>query len=249
VRARYVVGADGTGSVVARKLNLGLPLGGRRRFALGGHYRGFADLGGCVEMFVGGGAYFAINPLDAARANVMVVVPEALLDRWSGAIDIGLSGKAAELGRGRRSFAGVERIGARVSVGPLAHRVRSPIAPGAVLVGDAAGFLNPFTGQGVFLALTGAEAAAAAVIGALRDRSAETALFARYAAARTRDFQTRSAVCALVTLLIDVTPLARRAALRLGRSPAAGGALIEAIAGIGAPQRAFTPGALARLLL
>ena len=27
-------------------------------------------------MYVGGGAYFAINPLDAERANVMVVVRE-----------------------------------------------------------------------------------------------------------------------------------------------------------------------------
>jgi flavin-dependent dehydrogenase len=249
VRARFVAGADGAGSVVARKLHLGLPLRGRRRFAVGGHYRGFADLDGCIEMYVGDGAYFAINPLGAERANVMVVVPEALLERWSGDVDDGVRGKAAELGRGRRSFGGVERIGARVSVGPLAHRVRSPIAPGAILVGDAAGFLNPFTGQGVFLALTGAEWAAATIAGALHDRAAERALFARYAVARTRDFRMRSAVCSLVTLLIDVTPLARRVALRLQRSPAAGGALLEAVAGIGSPQRAFAPDVLRRLLV
>ena len=93
--------------------------------------------------------------------------------------------KPRSLGRGQRSFAGVERVGERVSIGPLAHRVRSPVAPGAVLVGDAAGFINPFTGQGVFLALTGAEAAAGAMLAALRNRGVEAAAFDRYAAART----------------------------------------------------------------
>lgn len=249
LRARIVAGADGAGSTVARKLGLTLPVGAGRRFAIGGHYRGFGDLGGCIEMYVGTGAYFAINPLDAARANVMVVVPHAALERWSADVDEGVRGKAAELGRGQRSFAGVERVGERVSIGPLAHRVRSPVAPGAVLVGDAAGFMNPFTGQGVFLALTGAEAAAGAMLAALRNRGVEAAAFDRYAAARTRDFRARAAVCALVALLIDVSPLARRAALRLGRRPQARSALMDAVAGIGPPLRALAPAVLGRLLV
>jgi flavin-dependent dehydrogenase len=249
VRARFVVGADGAGSIVARKLGLTLPLGVERRFAVGGHYRGFGDLDGFVEMFVGGGAYFAINPLGPERANVMVVVPHAALERWSADVDTGMRGKAAELGRGRRSFAAAERIGARVSVGPLAHRVRAPVAPGALLVGDAAGFLNPFTGQGVFLALSGAEAASAAILTALRDRSAERSAFGRYAALRRRDFDARRTLCGLVALLIDVSPLARRAASRLQRPSGARTALMDALAGIGAPQRALAPTVLGRLLV
>ncbi len=249
LRARFVAGADGAGSTVARKLGLTRPLGTARRFAIGGHYRGFGDLDGCIEMYVGAGAYFAINPLDAARANVMIVVPHAALERWSADVDEGVRGKAAELGRGQRSFAAAERVGERVSIGPLAHRVRSPIAPGAVLVGDAAGFMNPFTGQGVFLALTGAEAAAGAILAALRDRGAEAPAFDRYAAARSRDFRARAAVCALVALLVDVSPLARRTALRLQRRPQARAALMDAVAGIGPPLRALTPAVLGRLLV
>jgi len=36
------------------------------------------------------------------------------------------------------------RAGTRAAYGPLAHSVRAPITRGAVLIGDAAGFLNPF---------------------------------------------------------------------------------------------------------
>jgi len=249
LRARYVAGADGAGSIVARRLGVTLPLGRTRRFAVGGHYRGFGDLGGVVEMYVGPRAYFAINPLDAVRANVMVVVPQAELGSWSRDVDEGVQGKAADLGGGRRSFAGVQRIGERVSFGPLAHRVRSPIAPGALLVGDAAGFLNPFTGQGVYLALTGADAAGTAILAALRDRRAEHSAFGHYAALRTRDFRARSALCSVVTMVLDVAPLARRTANRLQEYPAARAALVDALAGLSTPQRALAPAVLGRLLI
>jgi 2-polyprenyl-6-methoxyphenol hydroxylase-like FAD-dependent oxidoreductase len=249
LRARYVAGADGAGSIVARKLGLTLPLGRSRRFAVGGHYRGFGDLDGFVEMYVGRDAYFAVNPLDPVRANVMVVVPHAELGRWARDVDDGVQGKAVELAGGRRSFEGVQRIGDRVSFGPLAHRVRSPVAPGALLIGDAAGFLNPFTGQGVYLALSGAEAAGTAILAALHDRHAEGSAFAHYAAGRTRDFNARSALCSLVTMVIDVAPLARRTANRLQRYPAARAALVDALAGISKPQRALAPGVLGRLLI
>lgn len=238
-RAGVVVGADGIGSIVARKLGLAFPPRRGARYAVGGHYAGFDALDAHVEMYVGGGAYFALNPLGVARTNVMVVVPRARLARWSRDVDAGLGGAAALLGRGSRSFAGAERIGARVSVGPLAHDVRRTIVPGALLVGDAAGFLDPFTGQGVFLALTGAERAAEAI---------QTASYDVYAAWRARDVVWRRRLCAAVKLLIDVPPLARRATSRLARFPEAGATLIDALGGAIPPQRAFAPAILGRLL-
>ncbi len=237
-RARVVVGADGSGSVVARKLGLAKPAG-RGRYALGGHYAGFGALDEHVEMYVGAGAYFALNPLGGGRTNVMVVVPKDRLAGWSRDVDGGLSGAAAALGGGVRSFAAATRLGARVSVGPLAHAVRRPVAPGAILVGDAAGFLDPFTGQGVFLALTGAEHAAEAVVSGAYDA---------YARARAADLVWRRRLGATVKLLIDVPPLAHRATDRLARFPAAAATLLEALAGTLPPQRAFRPAVLGKLL-
>ncbi len=249
ITAQTIVGADGSGSLVAKKLGLTMATSGTRRFAVGGHYSGFGDLGGYVEMYVGTGAYFAINPLDAARANVMVVVPDRALAQWSSDVDEGVRGKAADLGRGHRSFAHTARIGARVSVGPLAHRVRAPIAPGAILVGDAAGFLNPFTGQGVFLALSGAARASAAIVRSFECRDQEEAAFAAYADWRTSDFRARKRLSQLVNLMIDVPPLAKRAVSRLRQLPDLGTTLIDSLAGARAPQSAFHPLVLGRLLV
>jgi flavin-dependent dehydrogenase len=238
-RARVVVGADGIGSVVARKLGLACAPRRGARFAIGGHYAGFADLDEQVEMYVGGGAYFALNPLGADRANVMVVVGKERLAHWSADVDGGVGGAAAALGRGVRSFAGATRVGPRVCVGPLEHAVRRAVAPGALLVGDAAGFLDPFTGQGIFLALTGAERAASAIVAGAHDD---------YARWRERDLRRRRRVAAAVALLIDVPPLARRAARRLARVPDAGATLLAALSGTVPPERAFSLAGFGRLL-
>ena len=247
-RAGLIVGADGIGSVVARKLGLTKPLRRGARYAVGGHYAGFASFDQHIEMYAGGGAYFALNPLSEVRANVMVVMQKQRLAAWSRDVDAGVGGAAAALGRGVRSFAGATRLGPRVSMGPLAHDVRRASAPGALLVGDAAGFLDPFTGQGIFLALTGAERAAAAIAAALRDPAHESAAFAAYARWRADDVMWRRRLCTAVALLVDVPPLARRAARGLARFPDAGATLLDALAGAIPPQRALRPAVLGRLL-
>ncbi len=247
-RAAVVVGADGIGSVVARKLGLTKPLRRGARYAVGGHYVGFGAFDQHVEMYAGAGAYFALNPLSEVSANVMVVVPKQRLAAWSRDVDAGVGGAAAALGRGVRSFDHATRLGPRVSMGPLAHDVRRASAPGALLVGDAAGFLDPFTGQGIFLALTGAERAAAAILEALRDPAREAGALGDYARWRANDMTWRRRLCRAVALLVDVPPLARRAATRLARFPDAGATLLDALAGAIPPQRALRPAVLGRLL-
>ena len=249
VRARFTVGADGCGSLVAKRARLTARSWRPAKFAMGGHYAGFGDLGGFVEMYVGAGAYFALNPLAGDLTNVMVVVPRTSLASWSGFVDEGIAGKALALGRGQRSFSGAHRVGPRAAIGPLAHVVRAPISDGVILIGDAAGFLNPFTGQGVFLALTSAEAAARAIVASTESRDRERHAFGAYADARVADFRNRKRLSAAVGWLIDVPPIARRAAANLAGSPALATRMIDALAGMRPPQTALSPSFIGKLVL
>jgi len=156
-------------------------------------------------MFADEGGYFALNPLSRNCANAMVVMPERQLTRAAREVDETLRRRAAELGRGIRSLEGAERIGARIAIGPLSFNVAGCVAPGALLVGDAAGTLDPFMGQGVYLAVTGALDAAVAVSGAIAAPRRERALFASYERARKRELRARRRLALLVGTIARFT--------------------------------------------
>lgn len=245
----FIVGADGVGSIVARKLGVVRAARGRRRFAVGGHYRGFAALGEYVEMYVGDGTYFAINPLGDGVANAMVVVDDRRLGAWSADVDAGIRGRAAQLARGARSFESAERVGPRMSIGPLDFAVRSVARAGVLLAGDASGFVNPFTGQGIALALRGGIDAAATIRRAIASPSSERALFDAYERRRLGELSSRRRIARVVDLLLGIAPLTRRAAHRLHRDPMLGERLMELIGGSAVPDRRASALTLARLIV
>ncbi|MGA3036088.1 MAG: FAD-dependent monooxygenase [Vulcanimicrobiaceae bacterium] len=232
LQGRFVVGADGVGSIVARKLGLTLPLPSRPRFAVGGHFRGIEGTNGCLEMYCDGKTYLAINPLGDGIANVMAVAPKDRLETWSRVME----------------FAAEARSGPRVAVGPLVHDVRRTIAPGAMLVGDAAGFLSPFTGQGVFLALRSAQSASAALIRAFEDARAEDDALAAYDREQRKELRARTRLGKVIDALIAVPFLARRSARKLEASPALAAILLDAVAGSTSAGTALRPAVLRRLL-
>jgi len=70
-------------------------------------------------------------------------------------------------------------------IGPLGFAVDPVWRPGMMLVGDAAGFFDPITGEGMSAAILGARAAAVAVQEALERNDVGGTPFRRYAEARS----------------------------------------------------------------
>jgi menaquinone-9 beta-reductase len=86
-------------------------------------------------------------------------------------------------------FTGAERITPVRATGPFATASRHPWAPGAALVGDAADFFDPFTGEGIYAALHGGELLAPRIAEALKSSArTERAILSDYENARKRDF-------------------------------------------------------------
>jgi flavin-dependent dehydrogenase len=211
--AQTIVGADGMGSIVARAFGLTKKPRGPARFALGGHYRGFGHLDHNIEMYVRGKSYFAINPLGGELANVMVIVDQSTLAHWRGAIDERLQETARELAGGRREIDAVGLVGKRVAIGPLQHCTHAPARVGVYLIGDAAGFLDPFTGQGVSLALRSAALAAESIA------SGEDDAHLRYERKQRKLFAGRARVAGLTSALLATPWLTEVAARTLQQSP------------------------------
>ena len=200
LRSRFVVAADGRHSAIVRSLGLGLPVRWPRRLGLHAHYAGAApQLDGLGEMHVGRGVYCGLAPVGGGLIVAGLVVPMGaklpgeLTERY-------FERRLADLPGAARLLEGTRRVGPVRGVGPLARRVRQVAGPGYLLVGDAAGFLDPFTGEGVYRALRGAELAAEAIEEALREGHGAPAGYAR---AREAAFSDKQRVVGLVQLLLS----------------------------------------------
>src|SRR5712691_6129312 len=167
LRARLVIAADGRASVVAERL--GLRHGHRlKRMALVTYVSGLDGCRDYGEVFVDPPDYAIINPVAADRGNLSIVVPLAHAAPWSGRLETFFTARAKHLQHLARRLAGARIVAPVGAMGPLAYEVDAPRVGGVLLVGDAAGFVDPFTGEGIYAALRGAELAVETAVGALR---------------------------------------------------------------------------------
>ncbi|HEY8258108.1 MAG TPA: NAD(P)/FAD-dependent oxidoreductase, partial [Gemmatimonadales bacterium] len=198
IRARLTVGADGLRSVVARRLG-GSRHGRPRRLAFVAHLDGVDGMRGSAELFVGRRGYVGLNPIGGGRTNVALVVPAARASAARGRAEDFFLETLREF---PAVHARVERahIARRVmATGPFAASARAVTADGAALVGDAAGFFDPFTGEGIFSALRGAELLAEAAGDALAAGGLVShAALASYRRGRRRAFAGQWAVERLI---------------------------------------------------
>ena len=188
-RAALVVGADGLRSVVARRLGVARTRRWPRRMAFVAHYRDL-PMGACGEMHVERDGFVGMADVGGGLTNVAMVVPQRALagldgDR-TGFMERWLAAKPQLAPR----IAAAERATPVRAVGPFAQHARRAWAPGAALVGDAADFFDPFTGEGIYAGLRGGELLAPFAADAARAGTAEAAERAlrAYEAARRREF-------------------------------------------------------------
>jgi flavin-dependent dehydrogenase len=114
-------------------------------------------------------------------------------------------------------FVGAERIDAVRATGPFASAAKKAWAPGAALVGDAADFYDPFTGEGIYTALRGGELLAPFVAESLRPGAPAERALAAYDAARIEQFSGKWKVERLVGMAVAYPAMMNRMAGVLSR--------------------------------
>ena len=159
LRARVTIAADGRRSALSFGLGLARHPVRPRRWAIGAYFEGVSGMTSLGEMHIRDSEYLGVAPLADGLTNACFVGSRASLAHvrnpehaLRAAID------RDEILRER--FAGARMAAPPVVLGPLAVDVRAAGVPGLLLAGDAAGFLDPMTGDGLRFAVRGAELAA-----------------------------------------------------------------------------------------
>jgi menaquinone-9 beta-reductase len=253
--ARIVVGADGLRSVVARRL---APVRSSppRRVAFSAHVGDVTGIDGVGELHVGARGYVGLGPIGGGVITVALVVPLAAVHASRSEGKDFRRDFFAELERfpGLAGRFDPRRLVRRVlATGPFAQWSRTATASGggALLVGDAADFFDPFTGQGIYSALRGAELAAACLIPALAcgvSAPIPPSALRPYLRARRREFAGKWMLERLIGVGVGWPALTDRVVRRLAARPDLADLLVSATGNIVPARRVLAPSVLAQFL-
>lgn len=215
VRARLCIAADGRHSTLAFTLGLSRHPESPRRWAVGSYYTGVEGMTDFGEMHVRRGHYIGVAQVPGGLVNACLVTPDrARLRDPERALRETLAGDPML----RERFARARPVAPVVTLGPLAVDARAAGMPGLLLAGDAAGFIDPMTGDGLRFAIRGGELAARAALHALEtgDQNAHERL-----AGLRREFRRKRTFNRALRTLVDSPGAIRVAAAGARMAPAA----------------------------
>ncbi|HEX2469460.1 MAG TPA: NAD(P)/FAD-dependent oxidoreductase [Candidatus Limnocylindrales bacterium] len=257
--ARVVIGADGTASVVARAAGVHRPARLPPRIGLSWHVldpreRASDDAAASPDarLVVIEDGYVGLAPVPDGRLNIGIVLGRSWHD------------ELARLGAGvtsRRALALIppavddpvawadaapcDRI---AGAAPLGGRVTRRAGPGWFLVGDAAGFLDPFTGEGLHRALVSIELAAPAILASLRGPDTSGQAASAYDRAMRDRFASKDVVSWLVQSFLGRPRAFEYAARRLAGRPEVRATMGLVMGDLVPASRALDPRFIAALL-
>ncbi|MHC8496506.1 MAG: NAD(P)/FAD-dependent oxidoreductase [Actinomycetes bacterium] len=198
VYADYVLACDGLHSTIARELGVAQQRSGRmRRYGLRQHFY-CAPWSSMIEVHYAGDAEIYITPVSSDTVGVAVLGPKG----------INLEQTIARVPELHTRLTGAAQASSLRGAGPFNYRVRRAQVGRVLLVGDAAGYVDAITGEGLRVGFAQAQEAIAAV------RSGQPSSYPKRWRAVTREFRvlTRGlVVVASSPLRGSIVPLARRA--------------------------------------
>lgn len=249
IRARLTVGADGLRSVAARRIGRrrhGKP----RRVAFVAHMAGVSGMGLSAELHFSSAGYVGLNPVARGVTNVALVIPAERARAARGQVPQFFLDRLAEFPEVWERVQQATIVRRVMATGPFAAWSGRVIAPGALLIGDAADFFDPFTGDGIYSALRGAELVADVIPEALTrpDPSLGNAL-QEYRRRRRQEFAGKWAFERLIGWSMYFPRLFERGVTRIGRRDGMASAVIGVAGGFVPSRQVLNPVFLARMVL
>jgi flavin-dependent dehydrogenase len=252
LQARVVVGADGPRSIVAKAA--GVARAARLPARLGLTYHAADERSATVDarMRLIRDGYIGIAPVPGGRVNVGIVLGPswraALVAHGAPAVAARIVAAIPTTADDPGAWQHGDPLDHVAGAWPLGHRVTRRAGPRWLLVGDAAGFLDPFTGEGLHRALVSAELASAAILARLRRPDSSPDAFGAFDRAMQRRFLAKDAVSWLVQGFLGHPAAFEYAARRVASRDAVRATMGLVMGDLVPATRALDPRYLARLL-
>jgi flavin-dependent dehydrogenase len=217
-----------------------------QHIALVTHYQDVEALRPWGEMFLLPTGYVGLAPVGDNLMNVSLVSHK---QHVTGAhLDAFFTTALRNHSELRQRFTQATRVKPFLTVGPMAQRTVWPPYDGILFIGDAAGFFDPFTGQGIYLALHSAFLAAMTVHCALCRNDVSRHTLQQYYVAHYHAFRHKYRLSALIQLGLRVPWLTNRVINRLARTPTLADTLVGVAGDFLSPQEVLSWRFATRLL-
>ncbi len=200
-KARAVIDAGGRNGISLRQLNLKIQNGRGKKIALAAHWEGIRRPMDYCHMHISRPGYTGMSRVDGNRANVVLVVDGDLV-KGRNTREFYLDAVLKNSLR-REALDGATLAEDPRAIESLAFAAKPVPCDGLVMVGDVMGFLDPFTGEGIYLALRSAQLASGVIAEALQGEGAFNLVHNReYERQRENEFRDKFALSKALQFLI-----------------------------------------------
>jgi flavin-dependent dehydrogenase len=184
VEARYLLDCSGRQTLLGGLFDLKHTYDHLQKFSVFAHYDNVERLPGkdatLIRMVRGLDRWFWMIPLTDTRTSIGVVMDTDTFRKTNLAPEPALEKFIAEQPLMTDRMTNAVRVSPVYSAGDYSYRNKRLTGDRWLLVGDAAGFIDPVFSSGVFLAMMSAEKAADTLEEVLRDESQRPRLFRKY---------------------------------------------------------------------
>jgi menaquinone-9 beta-reductase len=250
MNCKLVVDAGGRNATSLRKLNLKREPKGSSKVAFSAHWQGVRLPEDYCYMHVSRPGYTGISSVGNGQANVVLVVEGAALP----------GGKTEKpetfyhrvlMQNLRRSkmLENGERVEPVRSVGSLAFAVKPVPCGGLILVGDATGFIDPFTGEGIYLSLRSSQLAGEVIHAGFKSSKFSRNFLSVYDQRRQQEFGGKFLLSRVLQWLIYNRPICNRVMKSLSANRILAETLVGVIGDILPAEKVVSMRFLSKLLV
>ncbi len=228
LRAQVVVDAGGRNGVSLRRFDLKKKNRGSSKIALAAHWAVSGPLEKYCAMHISHPGYTGMAPTGPGQTNVVLVVDKKSIQGEKDLHDFYVRTVLKNPLR-RELLDGGEVMEKARSVDSLAFSVRPVQIGGLVLVGDASGFIDPFTGEGIYLSLRSAQIASDVIDASFKRNDFSRGALAVYECRRKKEFRKKFLLSKILQRLIYSPALCNRVIEILARNPEQAATLVGVI--------------------